>query len=199
MNWENCYQRNEIPWDLGEAAPPLMEILEGRPLEIWGEGSILVPGCGRGHDAAALWRSGRGVLALDLAPRALREAERLYGRPKGLQWLEGSFFDLDLAAAHRVGAIFEHTCFCAIPPSERKAYVEAAAHWLEPGGRLVAVFYLDPPRRDDGVAGPPYGATRREIRKLFKSRFRIARETEPKRTHPEREGREWVVEMVRTD
>lgn len=199
MDWENCYQRNEIPWDLGEAAPPLMEILEGRPPEIWGEGLILVPGCGRGHDAAALWRSGRGVLALDLAPRALREAERLYGRPKGLHWLEGSFFDLELAAAHQVGAIFEHTCFCAILPAEREAYVEAAAHWLKPGGRLVAVFYLDPPRRDDGEAGPPYGATRREIRELFKSRFRIEWETDPQRTHPEREGREWTVEMVRTD
>ncbi len=198
MDWEECYQQGDTPWDLGEAAPPLLELLAERPAGIWGEGSVLVPGCGRGHDAAALQRSGREVLGLDLAPKALAEAASLYGAPKGLRWLEGSFFDPALAAGHRVGAIFEHTCFCAILPLEREAYVQAAHRWLEPGGRLVAVFFLDPPERGDGEPGPPFGARKNEIRGLFGPFFTIERETDPGCAHPDREGREWVVEMVRT-
>ena len=197
MNWEECYQEGEFPWDLGEPAPPLTELLEERPAAIWGEGPVLVPGCGRGHDAAALHRSGREVLGLDLAPSALARAASLYGQPDGLRWLEGDFFDPALAEAHRVGGIFEHTCFCAILPAERKEYVEAAARWLGPGGRLVAVFFLDPPRREDGAAGPPFAASRDEIREVFGDHFRFDREGTPGRVDAERVGMEWVVEMVR--
>ena len=51
--------------------------------------------------------------------------------------------------------IIEHTCFCAIDPAMRPRYVQAAAALLKPGGRLFAIFYLDP------AAGrqPPFGVT----------------------------------------
>ena len=195
MEWEECYRGEETPWDLGAAAPPLLELLETRPAKIWGEGPVLVPGCGLGHDAAALQKSGYDVLGLDLAPSALAGAQARYGAE--VSWLEGDFLDPELAKAHAVGAIFEHTCFCAIDPEQRGDYVEAAMRWLKPGGKLVGIFFLDPPRREDGEAGPPYRAGRDEIRNLFAGGFRILRELSPERTHPDREGREWVVEFVR--
>ena len=79
-----------------------------------------------------------------------------------------------------------------------EAYVHAAERWLAPGGRLVAIFFLDPPSRGDGEAGPPFGATREEIRQLFGPKFALERESVPNRAYHERVGREWVVEFVRT-
>lgn len=196
MNWEENYVVGDTPWDLGEPAPPLVELLETRPAGIWGEGGVLVPGCGRGHDAAALQESGRRVIGLDVALSALAGAEGLYG--KRVSWLTGDFFDGTLAEENRVGAIFEHTCFCAIPPERRADYVQASLRWLKPEGRLVGIFFLDPPGRSDEEAGPPFGAEKEEIRDLFGAGFEILRESLPERSHPERRGREWVVEMIRT-
>jgi SAM-dependent methyltransferase len=196
MNWEENYVVGDTPWDLGEPAPPLLELLATRPAGIWGEDGVLVPGCGRGHDAAALQESGRRVIGLDVALSALADAEALYGNR--VSWLAGDFFDGTLAERNRVGAIFEHTCFCAIPPEKRADYVEASLRWLQPEGRLVGIFFLDPLRRSDEEAGPPYGAEKEEIRDLFSADFEITREILPSRSHPEWKGREWVVEMIRT-
>ena len=198
MDWEESYRQGEIPWDLDAPAPPLLDLLAGRPVAIWGEGPILVPGCGRGHDAAALHAHGHEVIGLDLAPSALRAAEERYGAEPRLRWVHGDFFDRELAERHSVSAIWEHTCFCAIHPDQRPAYVEAAARWLRPDGRLICLFFLDPPDREDGQEGPPYGSDRREIRQLFGRRFRFESDGVIPRSHPSRGGREWAVELVRT-
>ena len=52
--WEQRYLSNDIPWDKGYAAPPLAEILSRLKLT----GSILVPGCGFGHDVRLLAEAG---------------------------------------------------------------------------------------------------------------------------------------------
>lgn len=170
-----------------------------RPGTIWGDGPVLVPGCGRGHDAVLLHEAtGLDVIALDLAPAAIAKARTAYGDREGIRWMEGDFFDHGVAAAYPVSSLFEHTCFCAIDPAQRTDYVEAAWRWLQPAGRVVAVFFLDPPPRESGEPGPPFGAERGEIRALFGERFEIVRETVPRRSHAEREGREWVVEMIKS-
>lgn len=197
MDWETCYRKGEIPWDLGGAAPPLLELLEERPRDIWGGGPVLVPGCGRGHDAAALARTGLEVIGLDISPRAVDEARRLHGESPGLSWQVEDLFAPRWSKPPTVGAVFEHTCFCAIDPGQRLAYVDAVARLLRPGGCLVAVFFLDPPASEGDEPGPPFGSTRAEIRELFSAAFRIERESVPKRSHPGREGREWVVEFIK--
>ena len=196
MNWEENYVVGDTPWDLGEPAPPLLELLATRPAGIWGVGGVLVPGCGRGHDAAALQKRGCRVIGLDVALSALAGAEGLYGNR--VSWLAGDFFDETLAERNQVGAIFEHTFFCAIPPERRADYVEASLRWLKPEGRLVGIFFLDPLRGSDEEEGPPYGSEKEEIRDLFSAGFEIMREILPGRSCSEREGREWVVEMIRT-
>jgi SAM-dependent methyltransferase len=197
MDWEKSYAEGAMPWDLGEAAPPLLEILDGRPSALWGNGVVLVPGAGRGHDARALALAGHRVLALDIAPTAVALAEGLCRATEGLTILEGDFLDPDLPAAWNVSAIFEHTCFCALPPHQRGSYVEAAARWLPAGGHLVGVFFIDPPPREDGLEGPPFRVRRDEVRRLFDRHFGIEREALPGRSTPERAGREWLVEFVR--
>ncbi|NNC88862.1 MAG: methyltransferase domain-containing protein [Akkermansiaceae bacterium] len=198
IDWESSYLDGDWPWDLGEPAPPLLDLLANRPPEIWGPGPVLVPGCGRGHDAHALAAAGHSVLALDLSPTAVDLAAARYRATRGLTFMTGDFLDPDLAAGHGpASAIFEHTCFCALPPARRGDYVAAAARWLPGGGRFVGLFFLDPPPREDGTGGPPYRASRAEIRDLFAPFFRIHGARQPRNSASERMGREWLVEMVR--
>ncbi len=195
MDWEKSYRERDAPWDLGGPAPPLVGLLEGKTIERLGAGRVLVPGCGVGHDAFAWQEAGMEVVGLDISPSALAQARERYG--DGVTWLEGDFLDDSLATHSPVDLLFEHTCFCAIDPSLRPLYVQSAVRWLVPGGRLVGIFFLDPPERNDGEPGPPYRTEMKELRQLFTKFFRIAAESSPDRSHPDRVGREVLIEMVR--
>ncbi len=195
MNWEQSYQEQDTPWDLGEASPPLIAVLNNEEIKLSVGQTALVPGCGYGHDAEALRRVGLEVTGLDLAPTALKSAEKLYG--ESVRWIEGDFLDTSMVQEHSVDMIFEHTCFCAIEPEQRRNYVESAKQWLVPGGFLLGVFFTDPPPREDGALGPPFGVSLEELRGLFGESFTITRARSPDRSHPDRLGREVIVEMVR--
>ena len=69
--WDQRYRDGGDGWELGEPAPPLRHFLESDLQAPKPPGRVLVPGCGRGHEAALL--AGL-VLALreGIAPAALR-------------------------------------------------------------------------------------------------------------------------------
>lgn len=193
-DWEKHYRERDMPWDHGEPAPPLREVLDDWPGEIWGGGSVLVPGCGRGHDVAQLGRAGHRAIGLDLAPTAIALATKLYGDDEGLTFAVGDFIQADASPDPEVTAVWEHTLFCALPVEQRKSYVAAAARWLGAGQRLIGVFYLDPGPGE----GPPFAVEREELVNLFAGSFEIVREAVPRRFYPSREGRELLVELIRT-
>ena len=195
VNWEQSYREQDTPWDLGEASPPLIEVLNSGEIKLPMGETALVPGCGYGHDAEALRRFGLEVTGLDLAPTALKAAEKLYG--EAIRWMEGDFLDTSVTPENSVDMIFEHTCFCAINPEQRRNYVTSAKHWLAPGGFLLGVFFTDPPPREDGAAGPPFGVSLDELHGLFGESFTITRSRSPDRSHPDRLGREVIIEMIR--
>lgn len=184
MDWEARYQEGDTPWEKGAPAPPLEEIVARFGTEIWGQGPVLVPGCGFGHDAR--WIAGQGVevLGLDISELALEGArERTAG--------DNPRFDLGdflKDPAGECSAIFEHTCFCAIDPSERPRYAQAVAQWLRPGDHLVAVFFVNPEQEK----GPPFGCELAELDALFGADFELVAEWQPELAYPGREGREWV-------
>ncbi len=90
----------------------------------------------------------------------------------------------------------EHTCFCAIQPAQRPAYVEGVADAWRPGGHLFAIFYLDP-GNDSPDEGPPFEVSIAELDRLFLPRFTLEREWLPQRAYPGREGREWMRVMLK--
>ena len=61
--------------------------------------------------------------------------------------------------------------------------MKSAKHWLVPGGFLLGVFFTDPPPREDGASGPPFGVSLDELRGLFGESFTIRREQSPDRSH----------------
>lgn len=181
-DWEQRYRSGDTPWDKGAAHPALAAWLEKNTLT----DRILVPGCGAGHDVRALAAGGAEVTGLDVAPSAIEAAGRFPRAGKEV-YVTGDFFHPPAGWGGAFDGIFEHTCFCAIEPSDRPAYAASAAALLRPGGRLLAIFYLDPGRNEDG---PPYGCTREELGALFSPAFRLLSEETEFPTHPGREGRE---------
>jgi SAM-dependent methyltransferase len=148
-------------------------------------GRILVPGCGSGHDVRAIALSGVGtVIGLDLAPSAINLA-RDQPCVGGEHYRLANFLSLPPELVGAFDWVFEHTCFCAIDPHLRSTYVRAAAAALAPGGRLLAIFYLDVGERD---GGPPFGTTRGELDALFDPAFETLEESVPTRSYAGREG-----------
>lgn len=190
-NWEAHYQAGDTPWDRGEAAPPLMEIIERHGAQWWGGGPVLVPGCGSGHDVRAIAETGVPAVGVDIAMTALQIAREVpFNGPASYEL--GDFLDPVWRVGKTVAAIWEHTCFCAISPDQRSAYAESAAAILPTGGMLVGVFFLTP--RDPGEVGdgPPYGCSIAELEETFGPWFERVVGWVPERAHLDRAGREWT-------
>ena len=186
-DWESCYQEGTTPWEKGEAAPPLLEYLEGKPLD----GRILVPGCGFGHDVRGIARAcpGSDVVGLDISASAIAGAED-FQKAGGERYLLGDLFDLPPELRGGCDYVFEHTCLSALPPELRSGYVDAFHQALKPGGQVLAIFFLTP--WDDGETPepPPYGVTTGELDAMFGGKFELIDEWVPIRQYPGREGRE---------
>ena len=182
MDWNQRYEQDDTPWDKGEAHPVLYDMLTHGALA----GRVLVPGCGTGHDVRELAQRGLDVVGLDIAPLAIERARA--HAPVGTETYElGDLFAFPEALRGTFDGVFEHTCFCAIDPSQRAAYVEAVAEVLRPRGRLLAVFFVDPGNDGDG---PPFGCSAAELDRLFSDRFRLLSEHREIPTYLERAGRE---------
>ncbi len=185
-DWEDHYRRGETPWDKGEPSPGLADFLATESVH----GRVLVPGCGVGHDVRALAATAAEVVGIDIAPSAVAAAQAF--PPVGRERYE--LADLFHLPEHLRGGfdwVWEHTCFCAIQPAQRVAYVEAVAGALRSGGHLLAVFYLDP-GNDSPDEGPPFEVSVGELDRLFLRRFTLLREWLPERAYSGREGREWM-------
>lgn len=182
-DWEALYQSGEAGWDKGTAAPALLAFLNESPLK----GHVLVPGCGRGHDVRAIAAAGADeVIGLDLAPSAFAGAETL----PNTRFVLGDLFALPADFTATFDAVFEHTCFCAIPRERRDDYVQAVAKALKPGGLLLALFYLTPRDNPDPTLGPPFNASLEELDARFAEHFTLLRSETPTVAFPGRENRE---------
>ncbi len=178
-DWEAQYQANDTPWDKGEASPGLVDWLAAQSETP--RGTVLVPGCGLGHDVRAWAAAGFTALGLDIAPSAVERALHA-GKPERVEFRRGDFLADDPVA--QFDWTFEHTCFCAIQPDRREDYVRAVLRWLKPRGHFLAVNYFIPDRD-----GPPFGVDREEIWTRFSPHFELVEEWTP-RSYPNRTGLE---------
>ena len=162
--WDRRYQEGSDGWELGQAAPPLQDFLSHHPLAPQPPGQVLVPGCGRGHEARLLAGLGFAAVGLDFSAEAITAARQLAAPPgASLLWLQADLFDPQALAAGGLGAaslqgVVEHTCFCAIEPAQRPAYLQTVVELLAPGGWLLALFWCP-----DRAGGPPYGSDAGEL------------------------------------
>lgn len=193
-DWEAMYQAGDTHWEKGAPCPGLVDFLAENPVR----GRVLVPGCGFGHDVRALAATAGEVVGIDIAPSAIAGA-RKFPHVAGEHYELADLFDLPASMRGAFDWVWEHTCFCAIDPARRADYVEAVAGALRPGGKLLAIFYLDPGQQSP-EEGPPFEVSIAELDRLFLPRFTLEREWLPQRAYAGREGREWMrVLRVLTD
>jgi SAM-dependent methyltransferase len=183
-DWEELYQKKETPWDKGEASPGLVDFLKtfpGLP-----KGSVMVPGCGAGHDVREWARAGFDATGYDIAPSAVKlSKEKSAESGVVADFVLGDF--LRDEPHKQFDWVFEHTCYCAIQPAEREDYLRAVLRWLKPGGQYLAVNYLIP-----DIQGPPFGTTRAEVVERFSREFELYQEWVP-RSYP---NRAWMEIMM---
>ena len=178
-DWNAAYEGGDTPWDKGYASPPLIEFLKLQTIS----GRVLVPGCGAGHDVRALAAEGIEVVGLDIAPRGINKAET-FPVSYGERYELGDFLNLGKQYHQAFDWIVEHTCLCAIDPSEREAYARSVAQALKPDGKYLAIFFREV--SDYQGNGPPHPISREQSDILFGNSFELIKSFVPQQTYPSR-------------
>ncbi|KAF0654219.1 Thiopurine S-methyltransferase (TPMT) [Cyanobium sp. Copco_Reservoir_LC18] len=192
-HWDQRYRQGTDAWELGRPAPPLEAFLRRHPLAPRPPGTVLVPGCGRGHEAALLEQLGFAALGLDFSGEAVAEARVRHGddRP-GLRWLQADLFDQPAleAAGLTPGSltgIVEHTCFCAIDPARRADYIATVCRLLAPGGWLLGLFWCH-----SRPGGPPWGSDPQAVAAQLGEAGLVAEVWEPATGSVDQRPDEWL-------
>lgn len=161
--WNQRYLKDNTPWDIGYASPPITEFFKGG---ITTDTRVLIPGAGNAHEAGWLWENGyTNVWVADIAEQPLRNLQAKYPSFPAAQLLHTDFFNLE----DQFDLIVEQTFFCALPPDWRKKYVQQMKSLLKPGGQLVGLLF-DFPLTEEG---PPFGGSHQEYKDLFTDHFEI--------------------------
>ncbi len=158
--WEQKYQENKTGWDLGKASTPIITYLEQIDNK---EISILIPGCGNGHEAEWAHQHGfKNVHVLDFADSAIKNFKKRYPNFDSNHLHQEDFFEHN----GKYDLIIEQTFFCAIDPSLRKKYAEKMQSLLNENGKLAGVLF-----NTDFEGGPPFGGNKEEYKKYFSPYF----------------------------
>lgn len=191
--WGSRYREGTDRWDLGQPSPAFVALLNSTVAPR--QGKIIVPGCGRGHDAMLFAHRGYSVLGFDFAPEAIAEATLIALR-KNIQvtFVQQDLFALPLSYVESWDYVIEHTCFCAIDPARREEYVQIVHRLLKPGGELIAVFFAHP-----RSGGPPFRTDSEEIFRLFEPYFEIRQLAPIPISVKERKGEELFGRLIKRE
>lgn len=164
-SWNARYAAGSDRWTL-DATPPVLEQVIASYRE---RHRVLVPGAGHGHDAFAWAQAGHEVVALDFAPLAVESMRRRMREVGiGFEALEADVTDPPVELRGAVDLIWEQTCLCALPPEQRRPYLEAMATVLGPGGTMVALLW-----NHGNEGGPPYDMSPVLVERLLTGVFSI--------------------------
>ena len=162
--WNNRYQNNDAPWDMGKVSPPLkayFDQLTDKNI------SILIPGCGNAYEAEYLLQNGfTNITLIDISPSLVEKLNNTFSTSSNtaINIICGDFFQLN----QTFDLIIEQTFFCAIDPSLRSKYADKMEELLNYKGKLVGVFFN---RIFEG--GPPFSGSKAEYEILFQNKFKI--------------------------
>lgn len=125
---------------------------------------IIIPGCGRAPEVAELAAEPKiDVIAVDIADAAV-DWQRSTLKKAGLQAQVEKADILSWRPKAPVGAVYDQTCLCALPPDQWRVYEKQLYSWLRRQGRLFILFMQT--GRDD-EHGPPFDCSLDRMRSLF--------------------------------
>ena len=195
--WEQRWAEGRTGWDQGASAPVLQALVAGGSLP---KGRALVPGCGAGYDVLTLASPERTVLGLEIAPTAIQRFEKMRqerGVPQEqARVASADFFSMDPALiGGTFDLVWDYTFLCAIDPSRRDEWAAQMERLVKPEGELVTLIFpvVEPrPTRERPGEGPPYPMHPELVRELLARRFEPTVLEPVARSHPARQGREWL-------
>ena len=164
--WDKRWREKNTGWDLGGVTPALIAWVKDHPVS---KTAVLVPGCGSGYDAHYLAKQGADTVALDFSSSALEHARSLHPDSR-VRWLEQDVTRLAFDAAFDL--VWEYTCFVALHPHQREAYLAGLARALRPGGRYLGMVFQAVPNPDQG---PPFQVDPDDFRALLERFFTVER------------------------
>ncbi len=156
--WEGRYRRGETGWDRNGSNPLLHTWLVE---SLSADSTILIPGCGHGHELIDLARMGFAVTGIDIAPTPVaRMRSTLDSEGLSAEVIQVDMFEY--CPDSPFDAVYEQTSLCAIQPGQRVAYEKKLHQWLRPGGELYALFM-----QTGAEGGPPFHCDITDMKALF--------------------------------
>lgn len=157
--WTERFEQNFTPWDRGGVPLALQQYIARQPQP----GTVLIPGCGTGHEVAYLSAAGWDVYAIDFSAAAVATARAALG-PWAARVQQADFFTFVPPAALQL--VYERAFLCALP---RHMWLALAARWAEllpSGAALAGFFYFD-----ESPKGPPFGLAPGQLETLLETDF----------------------------
>ena len=173
-SWDEAYQQNAVPWDIGRPQPAIVRIAE------WGGlvEPVLDSGCGSGEHALLAASMGLEVKGVDVAGTAIERA-RGKARQRGLsaEFIVGDVLALDqierLEGPFRT--VVDVGCFHTFSNADRPLYAASLASVTDTGAVLHLLCFSQQTPGTDG----PRRVTQGEITATF--------------------SRDWVVDSIEPD
>lgn len=157
--WNNRYSKEQTGWDRGEINSALTNWLLQKQLEPC---SILIPGCGRGHEVIELAKLDFHVTAIDLADEPLQILRQNMAQTAArAEVIQGNVFEF--SPVQQFDAVYDQTCLCAISPDLRAQYEQKLYDWLRVDGKLFILFVQTENTSDE----PPFHCDLESMRSLF--------------------------------
>lgn len=181
QEWDRKYRSDDTPWDSGEPAPQLVELLQRRgELDLPNHAALEV-GCGTGDNSVLLAQYGFRVVATDIAETAVqaaRDKAETFGAAPMIEFLRHDILEGPPVEAGTIGFAFDRGVFHVVTEDERPRFAERVAEALAPGGWWMSLCG----NADDPTEGGPPRLTAAhiaatlephfEMHRLLRSRFR---------------------------
>ncbi|KAG9018537.1 hypothetical protein FRB90_011513 [Tulasnella sp. 427] len=205
--WDAAWQEGVTPWDRGNSQPPLKEFIEsdeGKALVgKRNEGArVLVPGCGKGYDAAYFASLGYDALGADLSTTAIEKAKEFWADSPDLKSGKLTFEALDFfefEIKDKYDLVYDYTFFCALPLELRASWGSRMRELVRPGGHLITLVY---PMDGGRTGGPPYSVDVEKVSDALQEgggdAWTKVVDVVPRTSLPDHVGRERLVVWERT-
>jgi cyclopropane fatty-acyl-phospholipid synthase-like methyltransferase len=148
-SWDDAYQQNNVPWDIGRPQPAILRIAE------WGGlvEPVLDSGCGSGEHALLAASMGLEVRGVDVSQTAIEHA-RAKARQRGLsaEFIVGDVLALDqidrLEPPFRT--VIDTGCFHTFANADRPLYASSLAAVTETDALLHLLCFSEHTPGTDG-------------------------------------------------
>ena len=181
--WTKRYKNDEAGWDIGHVSTPLKEFIDQLKDK---NCKILIPGAGNAYEGEYLWKQGfTDFFIMDISAVPLENIKHRNPDIPEKHLLLDDFF----THQGKYDLILEQTFFCAIHPSQRRAYAQTCYKLLNPGGIVAGVLF----DCRFGNDFPPFGGDKDEYVKYFEDLFEIIKMEPCYNSIKPRAGRELFI------